>query len=277
MRFQTEVWERYADSQNRAKRALRKATAKGTDMKLPVLNDILDRNKLAYTVELGIVEIPVSQIVGIGIDTDRDLYIRDFRPLSSVQSEFAEAWTEIYKQHLTDTGLVDPIRCCEYLGKFYVIDGKKRVSVLKAHGTMMVRAEVTRFLPELSEDPQIQSYYEFLKTYEKTGLYQVAFTQPGQADGFLKALGHDSAHVWDENDRFSLLFHWRPFERALEIAFDGMLNITTADAMMVLFRNHTYTELCKMPSWVLAELMQESWEDMYRICDPEFRANIQVA
>ena len=122
MRFQTEVWERYADSQNRAKRALRKATAKGTDMKLPVLNDILDRNKLAYTVELGIVEIPVSQIVGIGIDTDRDLYTRNFCPLPSVQSEFAEAWTEIYKQHLTDTGLVDPIRVCEYLGKFYVID-----------------------------------------------------------------------------------------------------------------------------------------------------------
>ena len=56
-----------------------------------------------------------------------------------------------------------------------------------------------------------------------------------------------------------------------------MLNITTADAMMVLFRKHTYAELCKMPSWVLAELMQESWEDMYRICDPDFRANIQVA
>ena len=101
MRFQTEVWERYADSQNRAKRALRKATATGTDMKLPVLNDILDRNKLAYTVELGIVEIPVSQIVGIGIDTDRDIYTRDFRPLPSVQSEFAEEWTEIYKQHTT--------------------------------------------------------------------------------------------------------------------------------------------------------------------------------
>lgn len=75
----------------------------------------------------------------------------------------------------------------------------------------------------------------------------------------------------------SLLFHWRPFERALEIAFDGMLNITTADAMMVLFRNHTYTELCKKPSWVLAELMQESWEDMYRICDPNFNIDAQVA
>ena len=277
MRFQTEVWERYADSQNRAKRALRKATAKGSDVKLPVLNDILDRSKMADIVELGIVEIPVNQIVGVGIDTDSDIYTRDFLPLPSVQSEFAETWTGIYKQHLTDTGLVDPIRCCEYLGKFYVMDGKKRVSVLKAHGTMMVKAEVTRFLPELSDDIQIQSYYEFLKTYEKTGLYQVAFTQPGQAEGFLKALGYDPAHVWDDSDRFSLLFHWHPFERALEIAFDGMLNITTADAMMVLFRKHTYAELCKMPSWVLAELMQESWEDMYRLCDPNFNIDARVA
>ena len=277
MRFQTEVWERYADSQNRAKRALRKASAKGTDMKLPVLNDILDRSQMADIVELGIVDIPVNQIVGVGIDTDRDFYIRDFRPLPSVQSEFAEAWTGIYKQHLTDTGLVDPIRCCEYLGKFYVVDGKKRVSVLKAHGTMMVKAEVTRFLPELSDDIQIRSYYEFLNTYEKTGLYQVAFTQPGQAEGFLKALGHAPDHVWNESDRFSLMFHWHPFERALEIAFDGMLNITTADAMMVLFRKHTFAELCKMPTWILAELMQESWEEMYRICDPDFRVTTQVA
>ena len=32
-----------------------------------------------------------------------------------------------------------------------------------------------------------------------------------------------------------------------------------------------------MPSWVLAELMQESWEDMYRICDPNFNIDAQVA
>lgn len=277
MRFQTEVWERYADSQNRAKRALRKATAKGSDVKLPVLNDILDRSKMADIVELGIVEIPVNQIVGVSIDTDRDIYTRDFLPLPSVQSEFADTWTRIYKQHLTDTGLVDPIRCCEYLGKFYVVDGKKRVSVLKNHGTMMVRAEVTRFLPEPSDDVRVQSYYEFLKTYEKTGLYQVAFTQPGQAEAFLKALGYTPEHVWNDTDRFGLMFNWHPFERALEIAFDGMLNITTADAMTVLFRKHTYVELCKMPSWVLAELMQESWEEMYRICDPNFRVDTHAA
>ena len=55
MRFQTEVWEQYAASQNRAKRILRK----DKDMKLPVLNDILDRSKMTDIVELGTVNIPV--------------------------------------------------------------------------------------------------------------------------------------------------------------------------------------------------------------------------
>ena len=273
MRFQTEVWEQYAASQNRAKRILRK----GKDMKLPVLNDILDRSKMTDIVELGTVNIPVNQIVGVVIDTDRDFYTRDFQPLPSVKSEFAETWTGLYMEHLSDTGLVDPIRCCEYLGKFYVVDGKKRVSVLKAHGTTMVKAEVTRILPEKSDDIQTLSYYEFLRAYEKTGLYQIAFTRPGQTEGFLKALGHAPDHVWNDSDRFSLMFRWYPFERALKVAFDGTLNITTADAMMVLFQKHTYDELCKMPSWNLAELMQESWEDMCRICDPDFSIDAWVA
>lgn len=277
MRFQTEVWERYSDSQNRAKRVMRKGAANGTDTALPALYDVLDSNKMAGEVDLGVVNIPVNQIVGVIVDSYRDVYTRDFLPLPSVKSPFAESWTELYLAYLSDTGLVDPIHCYEYLGKFYVLDGRKRVSVLKAHGAMMVKAHVIRILPDMSDDIQIRSYYEFVKTYEKTGLYQIAFTQPGKADSFLEALGYDPEHVWTDGDRFSLMFHWYPFEHALKLAFDGYLNITTADAMMVLFKQHSYEELRQMHSWTLAELMQESWEEMYQISDPDFKVKAKVA
>ena len=42
----------------------------------------------------------------------------------------------------------------------------------------MINAQVTGILPVETVDPEIQSYYEFVKTYEKTGLYQIAFTRP---------------------------------------------------------------------------------------------------
>ena len=277
MGFQTEVWERYSVSQNRAKRIVRRGAANGARMSLPVLDSFLDKTKVAGEVDLGVVSIPVNQIVGIASDSDRDIYTSDFLPLPSIKSEYAEKWTQLYMEHLSTAGLTDPIHCYEYLGKFYVVDGKKRVSVLKDNGAGMVRASVIRILPVKTEDPEVLCYYEFLDTFKKTGLYQIAFRQTGKADRFLKALGFDPDHIWDESDRYSVLFYWYPFERALKLAFDGNLDITTADAMMVLFKKHSYAELRKLPSWTLAELMQESWVEMYQISDPDFKINAHIA
>ena len=270
MRFLTEVWEQYSVSQNHAKRNVRRCVRAGMETALPTLESVVDRTKCAGEADLGVLSIPVAQIVGIASGSDNENYTANFLPLPSAKSEFAEKWTQIYMEHLTDRGLVDPIRCYEYLGKFYVADGKKRVSVLKANGATMVKAEVTRILPAATEDPEIQSYYEFVRTFENTGLYQIRFTRPGKADAFLKAIGHAPDHVWTDSDRYSFIFNWHSFERALEVAFDGSLSITTADAVQVLLKNNTFNELKNMPSWTLAELMQEAWQEMYQISDPAF-------
>ena len=269
MRFHKEAWERYSVVQNQAKRVARKGSFNGKDAALPVLESVLDQTKVAGEVDLGVVDIPVNQIVGIASDSDRDIYASDFLPLLSIKSEYAEQWTQLFMEHLSDAGLANPIRVYEFLGKFYVVDGKKRVSVVKALGSMTIRACVTRIMPVQTDELRIQSYYEFVKTYEKTGLYQIAFSQVGQADRFLEALGYNPDHVWNESDRYSFMFHWYPFERALEVAFDGLLNITTADAVLVLLKNHSIAELRNLPSWVLAEMMQDVSDDLCKIgnCD----------
>lgn len=274
MRFQTEAWERYSVLQNQAMRVVRKCTANGENVALPLLASVLDQNKVAGEVDLGVVDIPVNQIVGIASDSGNENYASDFLPLPSLKSGFAEVWTRLYMAHLSDAGLAEPIRCYEYLGKFYVLDGKKRVSAVKAHGSMMISSHVTRIMPVMSEDPKIRCYYEFVKTYEKTGLYQIAFSQEGTADKFLEALGYNPEYVWTDTDRYGFLFRWYPFERAVEVAFDGLLNITTADAVMVLLKKHDYEELKETPSWTLAEMIQESWVDMYRIANPNFKVRI---
>ena len=269
MRFEKEAWERYSVYQNQAKRIARKNSANVEMAALPLLKTVLDTYNVAGETDLGVVKIPVKQIVGVVAEEDRDAYVSDFFPLPSVNSEFAEKWTMMFMENLSDAGLSNPIRCYEFLGKFYVVDGKKRVSAVKAQGTIMIDAQVTRILPVETDDPEIQSYYEFVKTYEKTGLYQIAFTQPGKADSFLKAMGYEPDHTWSEMDRFSFMFYWYPFDRALEVAFDNQLNITTADAVLVLLRNHSIAELRNLPSWVLAEMMQDVSDDLFKIgnCD----------
>ena len=265
MRFEKEAWERYSVYQNQAKRIARKNSADIEKAALPLLKTVLDTYNVAGETDLGVVKIPVKQIVGVVAEEDRDAYVSDFFPLPSVNSEFAAKWTTLFMENLNDAVLSDPIRCYEFLGKFYVVDGKKRVSAVKAQGTVMIDAQVTRILPVETDDPQIQSYYEFVKTYEKTGLYQIAFTQPGKADSFLKAMGYEPDHIWSEMDRYSFMFHWYPFDRALEVAFDNQLNITTADAVLVLLKNHSIAELRNLPSWVLAEMMQDVSDDLCKI------------
>lgn len=274
MRFQTEVWERYSEAQNRAKRTLRKKEVENT---LCTLEAVLEQEKTAGEVELGVYEIPVNRIVGIASDSDKECYTAEFLPLPSIKSGFAEKWCNLYLEHLSDKGLLEPIRCYEYLGKFYVVGGKKRTSVIKVNGDMLIRAEIIRILPAETEDPKIQSYYQFVRTFKKTGVYQIAFSNPCDLDAFLESMGYDPNYVWTDSDRWGFHFRWYPFERGLKLAFNGYLNITAADAVKVLMKKYPYAELKQMPSWTIAELMQESWRELYKISNPNFTIGTTAA
>lgn len=103
-------------------------------------------------------------------------------PLLAANTEFAAKWVELCMAHLGE-GIRDPIRCYEYMGRFYVQEGNKRVSVLKSYGAPAIDAFVTRVIPAYSQDQAVQVYYEFLNSFPLTGLYQVRFSQLG---GFAK-------------------------------------------------------------------------------------------
>lgn len=265
MQFQTEVWEQYYTSRKKAKQLLQKGARNGVETALPLLENVLDLKKVDKEVEVGVVTIPISQIVGLASARDRDCYAGDFLPLPSAKSDFAENWTRLYMEHLSDKGLTDPICCYEYFGQFYVIDGKKRVSVLKANGMFTVEATVIRILPVMSDDLKTRCYDEFLQTFEKTRLYQIAFSGMGRADAFLRAIGYDPDHIWSESDRYSFLFTWHSFERAMKNAVGDSLNLTTADAVSVLLQKYPYAKLRKMYPRTLTRLMDEAWFDFYQI------------
>ena len=272
MRFEKEVWYRYHQVHGMAQKEARKAEKMGLERCPKELKHQLENKKIANTVELGTVEIPVNQIVGTAVLDEKNLYSPNFLPISSTNSPYAEQWCQLYMDYLSDEGWDAPIHCFEFLGRFYVQDGKKRVSVLKAHGATVTEAIVTRIMPVMTQEPEIVKYYEFLADYEKTGLYQVAFTQ---SDSFAKlqaALGHEADYVWNDKDRFSFLFNLPPVAYALNDAFDGKLKITAADAMLALLEEHSFDELRKMQPWDLSNLLQNSWEKLYKILDPDFVA-----
>lgn len=77
-----------------------------------------------------------------------------------------------------EEGIHTPIKAYEFLNKYYVIEGNKRTSVLKYVDSPTIAAEVIRKVPRLTDDPEIQVYYEYMDFYRKTKISYVIFTKP---------------------------------------------------------------------------------------------------
>ena len=265
MRFQAEARALYHNAHHLGKKIQSRSQKLGEDPHLIEIISILDDQSMERTVSVGVLEIPVNQIVGAADMVDREIYTYNYQPLTPPDSEFANQWCKLYQHYLSDEGLRDPITCYEYLGQFYVKDGKKRVSVVKCHGGSTIRASVTRILPVKTEDPLIQRYYEFLDAFEKTRLYQVAFTQPGSFLKLQQALGYEADHVWTDSDRYSFMFYWHGIELAFQEAYGGRMRITAADALVVLLECYTYNYIRNTPSWLLTRLFQAAWKQLCAI------------
>ena len=64
-------------------------------------------------------------------------------PILRENTEFAYKWATLSQSHINE-GIRDPIKAYEYMNKFYVEEGNKRVSVLKYFDAVSVPGYVTR-------------------------------------------------------------------------------------------------------------------------------------
>lgn len=157
---------------------------------------------------LGIVDIPLELIQGTCTALRAETFSPDFSPIMPVDSEFAVKWMNLCSSHL-ENGIRDPIKAVEYLNRYYVIEGHKRVSVLKHFEAVSVPGTVTRLLPPYSDDPEVVAYYEFLQFYRATGLLCVVYRQPGLYTRLMRAIGLKEYEEWssEESYQFRSLYY----------------------------------------------------------------------
>ena len=147
-----EVQQQYAAALKAGQKCYREAVLKGEYPYPQVLDEILDEHMAAGRVELGVLNIPMEQIVGTMAQGRRNAFAANFMPLLPMASEFGTKWMALCEANLSNEGIRDPIRCYEYLGRFYVQEGNKRVSVLKSFDSPSIAANVVRIIPPWSED-----------------------------------------------------------------------------------------------------------------------------
>lgn len=253
--FHAEARELYASVHALAKKTVKDFEKESADPYLIDMENEVDDSMITQQVDLGVMEIPVRQIVGVASAYPNMEYTYDFKPLAQEDSEFAESWCQLYLDYLSDRGLTEPIECIEYLGRFYVADGKKRVSVLKAHGEGRVQARVVRWIPAYSSDIQVKQYYEFLNYFPKTGLYQVFFSDPADFQYLQKAMGLAPDQVWTDTDRYHFMFTFLGIERTYLEVFGEYASITAADVFVALLKKYTFSQLSTIQSWDLTKAM----------------------
>ncbi|MDR2530316.1 MAG: BMP family ABC transporter substrate-binding protein [Oscillospiraceae bacterium] len=133
---------------------------------LPTLDRSLDRIVIVGELNLGYHEIPLDAIKGTKTSGRSSAFAGNFMPLLESDTEFASKWQKVYGSQLTE-GIREPITAFQFLNKYYVQEGNKRVSILKSVGAASVTAQLTRFIPERDEsNDEVSIYYEFLD-YDK--------------------------------------------------------------------------------------------------------------
>ena len=155
------ILEDYEKAYRLGKKDYQHRMMRGEKPTLPVLDDILPVKGSYSEVPLGLVQIPMEQIVGTKTTARSNAFSNNFMPILDIDTEFAQKWSSLSESHLEE-GIREPIKAYEYMNQFYVEEGNKRVSVLKFFDAFSVPGVVTRIIPKRTDEIENKIYYEFL-------------------------------------------------------------------------------------------------------------------
>ena len=260
-----EAREEYVKARRLAQKEVKELRVQGKEEEPLVLDEILGETVTLSTQDIGCVNVPVERIVGTKTAGRVSAFSAGFYPLLDTETEFAQKWMHLCADHMSDEGIRNPIICFEYLGNFYVQEGNKRVSVLKYFGASQIPAYVHRILPERTDDPQIQAYFEFLEFYKISGLYDVQFRQPGDYEKLLSYLGKDANQPWTEREQRTFRAYFRYFKEAFESRGGNRLDILPEEALLLWLKVYSFRDLGAKTADEIKQALSALWDDVVSV------------
>ncbi len=177
--------------------AVRAALKNGMSPYIPSLDSNETAKRNVGEVHIGLVELPLARISGTKEESRNNAFARNFMPLLDESSEFGRKWSALYDSYVKE-GIRDAIKVYEYMHKFYVLEGNKRVSVSKYGGSEFILADVIRIIPRKSDSKEVKAYYEYLDFYRLTKNLHIIISEPGGYEKLASLLGQDLINEWPE-------------------------------------------------------------------------------
>ena len=252
--------EDYSKAYKLGKKDYQSRMLRGKKPTLQVLDDIMPEKGSYSEYPLGLVQIPTAQIVGTKTIGRSNSFAGNFMPILKENTEFAQKWASLSTHH-TEEGIHDPIKAYEYMNKFYVEEGNKRVSVMKFFDAVSIPGEVIRIIPKRTEEKENKIYYEFLDFYKAAPINYIWFTQEGSFAKLQKAVGKEPGEVWTDDELLKFSAIYTRFSAEYKANGGGKLSITPGDALLSFINLYGYDTIDEQTTSSLKKLIAKSWEE----------------
>lgn len=252
--------EDYMKAYKAGKKDYQARLLKGVRPTLEVLDDILPQKVDYSEVPLGLVQIPADQIVGTKTVGRSNAFAGNYMPILGPNTEFARKWATLSTSHVEE-GIREPIKAYEYMNRFYVQEGNKRVSVMKFFDVVSIPGDVTRIVPKRTEEKQNRLYYEFMDFYELSKVNYIWFSQYGSFQKLQKAVKKSADVPWTDDDQLTFSSVYTRFLAEYEANGGRKLSITPGDAFLAFIRLYGYETLESLTASDLKQMVKKSWEE----------------
>lgn len=250
----------YEKAYKAGKKDYQQRMARGEKPTLQVLDDILPSKGEYAEVPLGLIQIPLEQIVGTKTNGRSNAFAGNFMPILEDGTEFSEKWINV-SNYQTSEGIQDPIKAYEYMNQFYVEEGNKRVSVMKYYDAVSIPGIVTRLVPPKNDSIESKIYYEFLNFYKVTRINYIWFTKEGAFVKLQELVGKAPDEIWSEEELIDFRSVYYRFKEEYDKRSSN-LPITVGDAFLTLIELHGYANICDMSFDDLKALIAATWEEI---------------
>ena len=253
-------YDEYNSALKLAQKDYRAHVQKGDYPYLPALDEILSFVNVEYELSIGTCEIPLELIVGTKTRGRTNAFASNFMPLLNAGSEFAGKWIRLCAS-LKEEGLRDSVKVYEFMNRFYVLEGNKRVSVLKYLDAYSVPCSVIRVVPKRTDAKENEIYFEFLDFYEITQMNTIYFSEKGRFAKFLELTGTPKGEKWTSEDRLEFNSVYTRFRKAFESKGGNKLPITVGDALLTYITVFGYQDMKQKTTQEFKKDLPKIWDE----------------
>lgn len=256
----------YMSALKSGKRQYHARINKGKYPYLPVLENMMDDQDIDKEVNLGEVQIPLRLVVGTCTAARTNAFADNWMPILDWGTEFAAKWASLSDSQVNE-GIRDAIKVYEYMNKFYVLEGNKRVSVLKYFKAVTVNAQVIRKVPKKTDDTDIRIYYEFMDFYKSTEINDIYFSKEGSFPILMDLAGIVPGEQMGEDDRRDLSSCYLNFRTAYEARGGDKFDYPVGDAFLRFIHIHGYDSVKEMSVEEMNKNVAKTWAEFELLSD----------